>query len=435
VKAKDLERGSARTLVEIELKPEYAPVRRDARLVLRQKTLLGESYLELAPGRRSEALADGGRLRDAQVEPTTELDEVFSTFDRPTRRLLRGWLREVARAVRGRRGEDLNDALGNLAGFTVDGERVFRVLDERRGALRQLVSDGGEVLGAVNERRGALRRLVASSSEALGATASRDEALAATIEVLPTFLDETRATLARVERFSGTARPLVRDLIPGARDLGPTLRDLRAVSPDLRATFASLGPLMRSSRRGLPALERTVRGAVPVVEALNPFLDELVPVVSLLGFYQTRIAGFLMNGGAALQGDFGGDRYAPNTVLFEAKSFERYFDRPEFDRGHTYLPPNEFNRIQPLGAYDSPDCTRAIGPRNKFGDVPLNDAVDVPFPAKFFARRPACFTSGPNLYNGRYYPIPGRGDAPVKKQLGPLDGYPPALQERPEGPR
>ena len=100
------------------------------------------------------------------------------------------------------------------------------------------------------------------------------------------------------------------------------------------------------------------------------------------------------------------ERYAPNTVLFESRSFERYFERPEFDRGHTYLPPNEFNRIQPLGAYDGPDCTRAIGPRNRYGDVPPNDALSVPPPA-----------------------------APVLKQLGPLDGFPPATQERPDGPR
>ena len=52
------------------------------------------------------------------------------------------------------RGLDLNDSLGNLAGFTVDGERLFRVLDERRGALRRLVADGGTVLGAINERYG-----------------------------------------------------------------------------------------------------------------------------------------------------------------------------------------------------------------------------------------------------------------------------------------
>lgn len=435
VKRKELDAGDAATLVEIEMKPDYAPVRRDVRLILRQKTLLGETYIELAPGRAREELADGGRLPDVQVDPTVELDEVFSAFDKPTRKFFGRWVREVDRAVAGRRGRDLNDSLGNLAGFTVDGERLFRVLDERRGALRRLVADGGTVLEAINERDGALRGLVRNSSDALQATASRDDALAETVRILPTFLDETRATLRRVERFSGDTRPLVRDLLPAASDLGPTLRDLRDVSPDLRATFRSLDPLIRAGRKGVPALGRTVRGAGPVVEALNPFLDELNPVLSLLGFYQTRVAGFLMNGGAALQGDFGGERYAPNTVLFEPRSFERFTERPEFDRGHVYLPPNEFNRIQPLGAYDNPDCSHAIGPRNRYGDVPQNDALSTPAPAKEQARRPACFTSGPNLYDGTFFPIPRSGKAPVLRQLGPLDGFPPATQDRPENPK
>ena len=320
VKRKELDAGAAATLLEIEMKPDYAPVRRDARLILRQKTLLGETYIEMAPGRAREELADGGRLPDVQVDSTVELDEVFSTFDQPTRRFFGRWVREVDRAVAGRRGRDLNDSLGNLAGFTVDGERLFRVLDERRGALRRLVADGGTVLEAINERDGALRGLVQNSSEALQATASRDDALAETVRILPTFLDETRATLRRVERFSGATRPLVRDLLPAASDLGPTLRDLRDVSPDLRATFRSLDPLIRAGRKGVPALERTVRGAGPVVDALNPFLDELNPVLSLLGFYQTRVAGFLSNGGAALQGDFGGDRYGAQRIASWGRS-------------------------------------------------------------------------------------------------------------------
>ena len=157
VKRKELDAGGAATLLEIEMKPEYAPIRRDARLILRQKTLLGETYIELAPGSSEDELADGGRLPEAQVEPTVELDEVFSTFDKPTREFFRRWVREVDTAVSGRRGPRLNDALGNLAGFTVDGERLFRVLDERRGALRRLVRDGGTVLEAINERDGALR--------------------------------------------------------------------------------------------------------------------------------------------------------------------------------------------------------------------------------------------------------------------------------------
>src|SRR3954453_4205919 len=39
-----------RTATEIELESKYAPIPRDSRAILRQKTLLGETYIELTPG-------------------------------------------------------------------------------------------------------------------------------------------------------------------------------------------------------------------------------------------------------------------------------------------------------------------------------------------------------------------------------------------------
>src|SRR4051812_20360460 len=42
-----------RSNVTIELENRYAPLPKDAKATLRQKTLLGETYVELTPGRRS----------------------------------------------------------------------------------------------------------------------------------------------------------------------------------------------------------------------------------------------------------------------------------------------------------------------------------------------------------------------------------------------
>ena len=82
VKSKELDKGGARTIVEVELDEAYAPIPKDTHAILRQKTLLGETYLELAPGNKSGGmLDDGGRLANSQVEPTVELDEIFSAFD------------------------------------------------------------------------------------------------------------------------------------------------------------------------------------------------------------------------------------------------------------------------------------------------------------------------------------------------------------------
>src|SRR5712691_7693976 len=53
VKAKDLDPKGNRTITTIEVDRKYAPIRKDATAVLRQKTLLGETYVELTPGTKS----------------------------------------------------------------------------------------------------------------------------------------------------------------------------------------------------------------------------------------------------------------------------------------------------------------------------------------------------------------------------------------------
>ena len=52
--------GTNRTVATVELERRYAPLRTDARAILRQKTLLGETYVELTPGTSKETVPEGG---------------------------------------------------------------------------------------------------------------------------------------------------------------------------------------------------------------------------------------------------------------------------------------------------------------------------------------------------------------------------------------
>jgi phospholipid/cholesterol/gamma-HCH transport system substrate-binding protein len=121
VKTKELDAGGARTIVEVQLEEPYAPIPKDTRAILRAKTLLGETYLELTPGNTSAGmLNDGGRLANSQVQDTVELDEIFTAFDPETRQAFRDWVTELSAAIKDGRGQDLNDAFGNFEGFAVD---------------------------------------------------------------------------------------------------------------------------------------------------------------------------------------------------------------------------------------------------------------------------------------------------------------------------
>jgi len=315
VKKKKLGKGALATDIELELNERFAPVPKDSKAILRQKTLLGESYIELAPGHKRDGnmLEDGARLANSRVEDTVQLDEIFNAFDDPTREAYREWVKQLAGAIKGGRSSELNDALGNLEGFAVDGAKLLGTLDDQQIAVRRLIKNTGVVFGAINEREGALQGLIRNSNNTFEATASQDEALADTFQVFPTFLDESKATLARLERFARNTRPLVNDLKGPADDLGPTVRDLGDLSPNLARLFRDLTPLVRAGRKGLPALEGVVREAEPLFEQAHVFLPELNPMLSMFNFYQARVAGFISNAGSDLTGANGGGNGAPRT--------------------------------------------------------------------------------------------------------------------------
>jgi phospholipid/cholesterol/gamma-HCH transport system substrate-binding protein len=411
VKGKQLDERGWRTLVEIELDPRYAPIPKDTRAILRQKSLLGESYVALSPGNESSGdLDDGARLASSQVEPTVELDEIFSAFDRPTREAFRDWVAELRRASSGRAAESLNDALGNLPGFAVDGAELLRTLDEQRLAVRGLVRNTGEVFGAINEREGALRQLIVSANDVFAATASRDEALRKTFGVFPTFLDESKVTLARLEGFARDTHPLVNDLKAPADDLGPTVRDLGDLAPDLERLFRDLPAVIRTSRTTVPELERVLRGAEPVLEGLGPFLDELNPILSYLNFNQDVIQTFLASPPSALAGHepFGDliprNHYLPQIAAIDGRSFERYARRPPYDRGNAYIAPNAYARAETLGAVET------------FGSCANTGRGEVPEPQPEAGpgthAAPPCFVQPPSLLDGRQFPLLPAGEAP-----------------------
>src|SRR2546423_5634917 len=64
VVATQLDPKGNRTMATLQIESKYAPVRRDTRAILRTKTILGETYVQLLPGApNAPPIADGGTDR------------------------------------------------------------------------------------------------------------------------------------------------------------------------------------------------------------------------------------------------------------------------------------------------------------------------------------------------------------------------------------
>jgi phospholipid/cholesterol/gamma-HCH transport system substrate-binding protein len=340
-----------RTRVMFQIEERYAPIPRDTRAILRQKTLLGETYIELSPGdRRSGELFDGGRLPNTQIESTVELDEVTRGLDARTRHDLQRFV--AALGALEDDGEELNDALGQFPRFSRGALKVLRVLDTQDDAVRKLVRDSGVVFDALGRRQGELSGLVRAADAVLATTARRDAELAETVRILPTTLAELRPTLELVRDISREARPLVRDLRPGARALGPALVDANVLAPQARALFGDIDRLIDVAKAGVPATTEVVNAARPLFQRLDPTLAEAAPVVDYLGLYRHDMVAQLAGFGSSLQASTpavaGGPpiHYLRALVPFTAEGLDVFAERLGNNRPNPYFAPRALDKLK-----------------------------------------------------------------------------------------
>jgi virulence factor Mce-like protein len=289
------------TAVTIEMNHRYAPIPKNTRAILRQKTLLGETYVELSPGnRQGPKLADKGTLPNGQVAQTVQLDEIFRAFDPKTRLAFQTWMQQQGVAL-GNRGQDLNDALGNLTPFAENLNKVLAVLHSQQQATSALVRNTGVVFDALTARDGQLADLISNSNRVFQTTASRDQQLREAFIAFPTFEDQSRQISVRLTKFANNANPLINPLRPAARQLSPTLIASAKLAPNLKGLFEEIHPLVQASKRGLPAVSSFLDSTRPVLAQADPFLRSINPFLDWLGLYKHEAASFFANDTAATQ--------------------------------------------------------------------------------------------------------------------------------------
>jgi phospholipid/cholesterol/gamma-HCH transport system substrate-binding protein len=377
-----IEPGGTTARATIEIDSPYAPIAADSKAILRAKTLLGETYVEITPGDRDgPELPEGAVLPARQVLPTTELDEVLRALDPRTRQDLQKVLGGLAHGLTGR-GQDLNAAVGNFGPFMEDSTSVLRTLDAQHRAVTRLVSDTGRVLDALSARQGRLTSLVRAGDRVLDTTARRDAALTESIRILPTTLSELRPTMDAVAAVSHDAAPVVRDLRPGGRVFAPALRDTARLAPEVKGLLSDVDRVASAAKTGLPAATDTVNATLPVFQVLNQVLRQAVPVVQYLGHFNQDLVTSFANLSAATQASVKGLHYVRVVVPFTQEGYGGATTRLASNRHNPYFNPEPLRKLQT--GLESFDCSNAKG-------VATQDAppCKVQQPMEFQGRRTA----------------------------------------------
>ena len=388
VQSIELAPNGKQALATIDIEDRYAPIPRDTRAILRTKTLLGETYVELTPSTGdSPNLADGGTLPYAQVAQSVQLDEIFRTFGPRTRAAFQTWMQEASVAIDGQ-SQSLSNAFGEFQPTFESFDRLFRVLDTQRLAVKQLFRNGTTSLQALRGRNGELANLISSSNAVFTTTAARNQDIEALFRAFPTFLDESKKTVERLKSFSLNADPLMVQLVPAAKQLSPTLVAISRLAPQAKGFFDGFATVIARSPQAFPALRKLLRDDFPpILRALDPFLRNFNPFLVGLKLYKHEITALMGNVAAT----FNAVAISPNGTgqqihflrtlgYLGPDSLATYANRLTTNRASAYPQPLASNSLASgLPSFETRQCssgiTASLDP-NAPNDSAFNDRTD-----------------------------------------------------------
>jgi phospholipid/cholesterol/gamma-HCH transport system substrate-binding protein len=231
---RDVGLDGAETLVTIAVDDAYAPVHADARVTVRPKSLLGEKYVALDPG-KSDALSSGSRLPQEQVARSVELQDVVNSLDLPTREKLRTLIVALGGGLAGR-GLATNQTLDygrqdldhlaaiadTLTARDQDLQKVIQGLDQvtaelarsdRRQQLGELIKNSQVLLHSLSQQDAQIKQTLQAANAALGRT---DTALSGTASQLNSIFRQAPVTVhvlnGLTRDFASNTDLLVQDL-------------------------------------------------------------------------------------------------------------------------------------------------------------------------------------------------------------------------------
>jgi phospholipid/cholesterol/gamma-HCH transport system substrate-binding protein len=282
IKAVELEDGQA--VVTLEIEKRYAPIYRDATMLLRPRTGLKDMQVALDPGTpESGEVPDGGTLPQSHTQPDVNPDEVWAALDADTRRYLAAAVDALGTGLEGN-GAALRRLLVASEPTAASVRRTLSVLAARRDEIARLVHNLGTVAEVAARNEDEIERTIRFSSDALGALAEEDEAIRDSLTRLPGTLEATSSALRHARPFAEELGPAAAELTPAIRRLTPATRALRPlvteatpIARDRLRPFVEAGiPSLRELHPATVALRGTAAELPPVVQRLNYIVNELL---------------------------------------------------------------------------------------------------------------------------------------------------------------
>lgn len=272
----------ASVVATLDIDPKSAPLHEGATVTVRNKTLVEESYLDIADGKGAEY--DDGSILPASVGRTSvQLDDVLTSLDEPTREELGSVLRAAGLTTQDTR-DDIASALSGLGALGREGGTALDALAAQSDDLVKVTGNTTALLRALDTGQGRIADLVQNADRVTQAVAQNRGDLESVMRQLPGVLDTAKEASGGLQTLAGSLAPVASNLRAAAPDLSAALQELPATSADLRGLVPSLDQTLDRAPATLDRVEPftdATRDLIPTLQAdladLNPALGYLRP--------------------------------------------------------------------------------------------------------------------------------------------------------------
>jgi phospholipid/cholesterol/gamma-HCH transport system substrate-binding protein len=281
---------NGQAVVDMNIDTRYAPIYRDATLLLRPRTPLKDMYLALDPGTRAAgAIPNGGQLTSAATNPDVNFEEILSALDSDTRNYLLLLLGGGAQAFHDGNATGpapspaavaaLRGDFQRFAPLNRETSRLTHLLVARRLNIRRSIHNLGVVTGAIGQVGGQLTSLVRTSDTNFSAISSQDAQLNDALTLLPGTLEQTTQTLGKAQTFANQSTIALSGLQPFARALAPALK---AAQPLFRDTTSVIQNQLRPFAVAVQPVARVLAPAAEALAQATPPLTRAIGVLNVL---------------------------------------------------------------------------------------------------------------------------------------------------------
>ena len=246
-------------IVELDLDSKYKQlIHKDWTALIRPRTGLDDMFIELSPGAPGSPVAPSGyTIPVSNTMPVVNLDEILSSLDADSREYLDLLINGAGQGLANHGGDQLAQVMERLEPTHRDLARVSSAVAVRGRNLQRLVNSLRRLNDALAAKQTQIVQLVDSSEQVFRAFASEDSNVSRAVADLPGTLQQTTATLAKVQAFARTLGPAAVNLLPAARAIP-------AANQALTSLAVPGAPIVRDQIRPF------VIAARPVVRNLKP---------------------------------------------------------------------------------------------------------------------------------------------------------------------